>query len=147
MILQSITKAIREQNYYAVALEFVIVIAGVVIGFQINAWNSERESAARAATLIERLGQETAAAFESHERDLGRLAQRNHELSLFNTVLSPLIVLLSLVLWGSLWGISGMFLCVPITVVLMIILYHFDSARWIAVALSKDGHVTPSREA
>jgi len=89
MILQSITKAIREQNYYAVALEFVIVIAGVVIGFQINAWNSERESAARAATLIERLGQETAAAFESHERDLGRLAQRNQELSLFNTVLSP----------------------------------------------------------
>ncbi|MEE4329709.1 MAG: AI-2E family transporter [Wenzhouxiangella sp.] len=61
--------------------------------------------------------------------------------------ISPLIVLLSLVLWGSLWGISGMFLCVPITVVLMIILYHFDSARWIAVALSKDGQVTPSREA
>lgn len=60
--------------------------------------------------------------------------------------ISPLIVLLSLVLWGSLWGISGMFLCVPITVVLMIILYHFDSARWIAVALSKDGQVTPSRE-
>lgn len=37
MILQNITKAIREQNYYAVALEFVIVIAGVVqtwIAFQ-----------------------------------------------------------------------------------------------------------------
>lgn len=32
MILQNISKAIREQNYYAVALEFVIVIAGVVIG-------------------------------------------------------------------------------------------------------------------
>ena len=40
MILQSLTKAIREQNYYAVVLEFLIVIAGVVIGFQITAWYS-----------------------------------------------------------------------------------------------------------
>lgn len=58
--------------------------------------------------------------------------------------ISPLVVLLSLVLWGSMWGIPGMFLCVPITVVLMIILYQFESARWIAVALSKNGNVTPS---
>ena len=36
MILSNISRAIREQNYYAVALEFVIVIAGVVIGFQIS---------------------------------------------------------------------------------------------------------------
>jgi len=42
MILQNLTKAIREQNYYAVFLEFVIVILGVVIGFQINAWNEAR---------------------------------------------------------------------------------------------------------
>lgn len=35
MILQNISRAIAKQNYYAVALEFVIVIAGVVIGFQI----------------------------------------------------------------------------------------------------------------
>ena len=58
--------------------------------------------------------------------------------------ISPLVVLLSLVLWGSMWGIPGMFLCVPITVILMIILYQFDSARWIALALSKNGQVTPS---
>lgn len=58
--------------------------------------------------------------------------------------ISPLVVLLSLVLWGSMWGIPGMFLCVPITVILMIILYQFDSARWIALALSKTGQVRPS---
>ena len=50
MILQSLSKAIREQNYYAVLLEFVIVIAGVVIGFQIQAWN-----AARAASEAEQI--------------------------------------------------------------------------------------------
>lgn len=43
VILISLAKAIREQNYYAVLLEFLIVIAGVVIGFQITAWNANRE--------------------------------------------------------------------------------------------------------
>ncbi|MEE2525929.1 hypothetical protein V0U79_06090 [Hyphobacterium sp. HN65] len=42
MILARLSKAFREQNWFAVALEFVIVIAGVVIGFQITAWNTER---------------------------------------------------------------------------------------------------------
>jgi len=37
MILARITKAIREQNWFAVVLEFVIVIAGVAIGFQVTA--------------------------------------------------------------------------------------------------------------
>lgn len=44
MILQNLSKAVREQNWFAVVLEFVIVIAGVVIGFQINAWNERRQA-------------------------------------------------------------------------------------------------------
>lgn len=55
MILQNISKAIREQNYYAVALEFVIVIAGVVIGFQINAWNEARQNATLGEVYTARL--------------------------------------------------------------------------------------------
>lgn len=43
MILDNLTRAFKTQNDYAVALEFVIVIAGVVIGFQINAWNEGRQ--------------------------------------------------------------------------------------------------------
>ncbi|WP_109259473.1 hypothetical protein [Hyphobacterium indicum] len=42
MILTRLSRAVRDQNWFAVALEFVIVIAGVVIGFQITAWNGER---------------------------------------------------------------------------------------------------------
>lgn len=37
MILSRISTAVREQNWLAVTIEFVIVIAGVVIGFQISA--------------------------------------------------------------------------------------------------------------
>jgi AI-2 transport protein TqsA len=53
--------------------------------------------------------------------------------------LSPLVVLLSLALWGSIWGIAGMFLCVPLTVICVIILAHFGQTRPIAVLLSGNG--------
>jgi AI-2 transport protein TqsA len=55
--------------------------------------------------------------------------------------LSPLVILLSLGLWGTLWGIPGMFLCVPITVIAVIILSHFPQTRPIAILLSGDGNV------
>jgi len=55
--------------------------------------------------------------------------------------LSPLAIILSLALWGMLWGIAGMFLCVPITVVLMIILSHFDATRPFAILLSQKGKI------
>ena len=42
MILARLSAAIRAQNWFAVVLEFVIVIAGVVIGFQVTAWNADR---------------------------------------------------------------------------------------------------------
>ncbi|MBI3135393.1 MAG: AI-2E family transporter [Bacteroidetes bacterium] len=50
--------------------------------------------------------------------------------------LSPLVVILSLTFWGALWGVAGMFLCVPITVILMIILSQFEKTRNIAILLS-----------
>lgn len=55
--------------------------------------------------------------------------------------LSPIVILLSLGLWGSVWGIPGMFLCVPITVIMMIICSYFPNTRPIAVLLSGDGQV------
>ena len=45
MILARLTRAMRQQNWFAVALEFVIVILGVVIGVQVTAWNSARQAA------------------------------------------------------------------------------------------------------
>ena len=39
------------------------------------------------------------------------------------------------------WGVVGMFLCVPIMVVLMIVLAHFETTRPVAVLLSADGDI------
>jgi len=53
--------------------------------------------------------------------------------------LSALVVILSLSLWGALWGGVGAFLSAPLTVIIMIILAQFPTTRWIAVLLSADG--------
>lgn len=54
--------------------------------------------------------------------------------------LDPVVVLLSLALWGALWGVPGMFLSTPLTVMAMVILAQFNSTRWMAVLLSSNGH-------
>ncbi len=54
--------------------------------------------------------------------------------------LSALVVLLSLAIWGAIWGIPGMFLSAPLTVLLMILFSQSSSTRWIAVLLSSDGN-------
>ncbi|HEX4613887.1 MAG TPA: AI-2E family transporter [Urbifossiella sp.] len=46
--------------------------------------------------------------------------------------LSPLVILGSLAFWGLLWGIPGMFLAVPLTVVAVIVMGHFDATRPVA---------------
>jgi len=55
--------------------------------------------------------------------------------------LSPLIILLSLALWGNLWGITGMILSVPITAIMLIVFAHFPQTRPLAVVLSKKGQI------
>ena len=53
--------------------------------------------------------------------------------------LSPLVILVSLALWGTVWGVIGMFLCVPITAIAMIVMVEFRATRPVAVLLSSDG--------
>jgi AI-2 transport protein TqsA len=48
---------------------------------------------------------------------------------------SPLVILGSLAFWGLLWGIPGMFLAVPLTVVAILVMDHFDQTRPIATLL------------
>jgi len=55
--------------------------------------------------------------------------------------LSPLVVMLSLAIWGSIWGVAGMFLSVPFTVILMIIFSQFEKTQNIAILLSQDGNI------
>lgn len=41
--------------------------------------------------------------------------------------LNPLVILFSVIIWGYIWGITGMFLAVPLTAILKIVISNFDS--------------------
>ncbi|MEM7006417.1 MAG: AI-2E family transporter [Pseudomonadota bacterium] len=53
--------------------------------------------------------------------------------------LSALVVLIALAVWGAIWGIPGMFLSAPLTVLMMILFAQSDTTRWLAILLSADG--------
>ncbi|MEZ5862667.1 MAG: AI-2E family transporter [Geminicoccaceae bacterium] len=55
--------------------------------------------------------------------------------------LSPLVIILSLTFWGIIWGVAGMFLCVPLTALLAIVLSKFEPTRPVAILLSSDGRL------
>lgn len=55
--------------------------------------------------------------------------------------ISPLVVFLTLVMWGVIWGISGMLLSVPITVIMILIMSEFPGTRPFAILLSRKGNV------
>ncbi|MTI45546.1 putative PurR-regulated permease PerM [Roseibium hamelinense] len=55
--------------------------------------------------------------------------------------LSGLVIMLSLAFWGAIWGVVGMVLCVPLTVVIVIICSKFPASRPVAVLLSANGDI------
>ncbi len=54
----------------------------------------------------------------------------------FNLNLSPLLILVSLIVWGWLWGVWGMFLAVPLTATIKIVLENIETFRPVSVLMS-----------
>ena len=55
MRLRSLTKHIREQNWFAVALDFFIVVVGILIAFQITNWSEARQDRAEEYRVLHAL--------------------------------------------------------------------------------------------
>ncbi len=51
--------------------------------------------------------------------------------------ISALVVVLSVIFWGWLWGPMGMFLAVPLTMVMKVLLDNSEEFRWVSVAMSQ----------
>jgi len=72
VILRSITRHVRDQNWFAVGIDFlivVIVVIGVFIGIQVANWNEARVDEGRAQACLERISLDL-------EADLAALADR-----------------------------------------------------------------------
>ncbi|MBI4161601.1 MAG: AI-2E family transporter [Acidobacteria bacterium] len=61
--------------------------------------------------------------------------------------MSILAVFISLVFWAWLWGPVGMFLAVPLTILLKIVLENTEDLRWVAVMLDAGPRARPSAKA
>ena len=55
MILRRLADAIREQNWFTVGIEFLIVVSGIFVGLQVDDWNEARQKAAREQETISRM--------------------------------------------------------------------------------------------
>jgi hypothetical protein len=55
MILRSVTQHVRDQNWFAVALDFLIVVIGVFVGLQVQQWAQARATYEQQAIYINRL--------------------------------------------------------------------------------------------
>ena len=52
MILRRITKHVKDQNWFAVGLDFFIVVLGILIAFQITNWSEARQDRADEAIFL-----------------------------------------------------------------------------------------------
>ncbi len=55
MILRRITEHVKAQNWFAVGLDFLIVVLGVFLGLQVNNWNEARAASRQEVVLIAQL--------------------------------------------------------------------------------------------
>lgn len=60
--------------------------------------------------------------------------------------LSSFGIIISLAFWGAVWGIPGMFLAVPIMVMMLVVCSHVPELRKLAVLLSREGLPEDERE-
>ena len=79
MLLRRITKHVTDQNWFAVALDFLIVVFGVFVGFQVQQWNQDRSDKANGRQYLEGLVTDMRLSVDRNEyqADLGlRFIQR-----------------------------------------------------------------------
>ena len=68
MILRSITKHVKDQNWFAVGLDFFIVVFGVFIGLQVQQWAVELQRQSSERQYLARLHGEVELLIESRNR-------------------------------------------------------------------------------
>ncbi len=77
MILSRIRKALKDQNWLSIGIEFVIVVAGVMLAFQVTQWSADRAEAERRALALDRLQEEVETSTGILDVFLNVYAERN----------------------------------------------------------------------
>lgn len=87
MLLRRVTKHIKAQDWFAVFVDFLIVVVGVFVGLQVQDWNDSRKERREELVLLDRLSEETQSLLDAHEQELATLRTRAGILTGVNAVL------------------------------------------------------------
>ncbi|TDR22347.1 hypothetical protein [Marinicella litoralis] len=87
MLLTSVTQHVKTQNWFAVFIDFLIVVFGVFIGIQVANWNGERIERSLEREYLEQLHVDFIESIKGQSRDLNFLSR---QLSDYNTMLNSL---------------------------------------------------------
>ncbi|KXI26923.1 hypothetical protein [Paraglaciecola hydrolytica] len=55
MLLRSVTKHLKDQNWFAIWIDFLIVVVGVFIGIQVSNWNNGQKAALQEQLILKQL--------------------------------------------------------------------------------------------
>lgn len=77
MILRRFSQSLKEQNWTAIWIEFVLLVAGVFLGIQVSNWNEERETAQKAAVFTTRLREDLRKEAWAYESTINYYRQTN----------------------------------------------------------------------
>jgi hypothetical protein len=72
MILRSLAQALRRQDWLAIAIEFLIVVAGIFVALQVTDWNEQRQLRARELNYLQRMAEDVARMESAFDQILAR---------------------------------------------------------------------------
>lgn len=87
MLLRRVTKHVKDQNWFAVALDFVIVVVGILIAFQITNWTEARSKKKLKYYYLERIQSDLT---DTTDYLSGRLEQAENTLVIIDTFVAAL---------------------------------------------------------
>ena len=90
MVIRRIRDHVADQNWFAVGIDFAIVVAGIVIGTQVNNWNAARADRAKSAQYRTRLvGELRYDQRQYHQQYLYYVAARRHGVAALHALQHP----------------------------------------------------------
>ncbi len=81
MILRRFTQHVNEQNWFAVALDVLVVVVGIFLGMQVTEWNEARKDRKDSHEFLERIHTEVLSSERASQRVLERRLNLIHDLT------------------------------------------------------------------